>query len=310
MEKEDFLKRIRESKKSITLFIGAGINPPSVPRWNALLDTLLDKAIRRILSDFDYSETLSDIRDYMKNNFTVYERGNFISNGLGTDYMELLYDEIYNNLNYEQYEDSNSTLSQVAELCLNQRIQAVVTYNWDSYLEEKIMEEVEKRNFDWNVESLFGDKLKPIDKNCLPVYHVHGFIPWKTCSLDDLENNIVFGLDEYHKLFYQPSNWQLTTQLYFLQHNTCIFLGTSLNDMNMLRLLATSNHYSQNDDVYIIRSYIHEESNLLTTKTRQEIIRKHFEFLKINLVNIDVSYSDYSNIVNLIKELQGEIHNG
>jgi SIR2-like domain len=73
------------------------------------------------------------------------------------------------------------------------------------------------------------------DANEMPVYHVHGYLP-RTGPIDE-QSDLVFSEDAYHSQFIDPFSWSNLIQLNKLTQNTCLFIGISLTDPNMRRLL-------------------------------------------------------------------------
>jgi hypothetical protein len=51
------------------------------------------------------------------------------------------------------------------------------------------------------------------------------------------ENQIVFSEDSYHDQFVDPFSWSNLTQLNKFTQNTCLFIGLSMTDPNLRRLL-------------------------------------------------------------------------
>ena len=50
----------------------------------------------------------------------------------------------------------------------------------------------------------------------------------------------------------EPYTWQTTLQLDCLRHDICIYLGTSMTDMNMLRLAHHALRYGTHAQTYLI----------------------------------------------------------
>lgn len=100
----------------------------------------------------------------------------------------------------------------------------------------------------------------------LPVYHVHGFLPRQSRSVSSDSTEIVFSQEEYHAFTLEPFSWQVTTQLYFLRNYVCLFLGTSLRDMNMVRLASHAKAHGKRLSAYVLmaRSDVLRESDTNT----------------------------------------------
>lgn len=68
--------------------------------------------------------------------------------------------------------------------------------------------------------------------NILSIYHIHGYLPpFNEPFLSD-GNEIVLSMEEYYDNVRNVYSWQTATQLHFLCHFTCIFVGISLSDIN------------------------------------------------------------------------------
>jgi hypothetical protein len=81
------------------------------------------------------------------------------------------------------------------------------------------------------LEDFFPKKMK------VPVHHVHGVISDSTHGQYTGEE-IVLSMEEYFHNMAKPFSWQTTVQLNALIGGTCLFVGTSLTDINMLRMLT------------------------------------------------------------------------
>ena len=71
-------------------------------------------------------------------------------------------------------------------------------------------------------------------KNAIPVMHVHGLIHPTDKDFDD---SVVLSEEEYHRLYSDSYHWANVAQLYALTHTTCIFIGLSMTDPSLRRLL-------------------------------------------------------------------------
>lgn len=82
----------------------------------------------------------------------------------------------------------------------------------------------------------------PIYENnrCLPnekpIYHVHGYVPRNNY----IRSKPILSEKDYHELYKEAFHWTNVEQLHALNRNTCIFIGLSMQDPNLRRLLDIS----------------------------------------------------------------------
>jgi len=108
----------------------------------------------------------------------------------------------------------------------------ILTYNYDDYLESYL------DNLPLPYNELY-------DSNCvvdsrLSIYYVHGFLPnvrYKTHMLERHQQSVYLTEANYNELYNHPYSWQISSQLSFFRENTCLFIGCSLADPNIRRLL-------------------------------------------------------------------------
>jgi hypothetical protein len=110
-------------------------------------------------------------------------------------------------------------------------------------------------NYDNLVEGAFHTKyryklLKPVgrpqsresasDRRLIPVYHVHGYVRYRTSKSDGDEPkgpDIVIAEDDYFEKFYDPLGFGSYIAMSFLRRFPCLFIGCSMKDKNLRRFL-------------------------------------------------------------------------
>lgn len=108
----------------------------------------------------------------------------------------------------------------------------ILTYNFDNYLERHL----EMHGIKYNI--LFNEKGSIND--LISIYHVHGFLPEVKAKshIQDIHSKSIFLTEEnYNDLYNKPYSWQISSQLSFYRENQCLFVGCSLSDPNIRRLL-------------------------------------------------------------------------
>lgn len=239
-------------EKDLVLFLGAGLSKPyGMPTWNDLvLEILFDQTdVARRLKPIDLSSRralaawLVDYYGYdpiilarlVKNE--IRRQASRRHDALGdSDPHTLFLEKVREHLYPKQppVPREPTTLTAVANLIKRSSedsgVTAVVSFNYDDLLERQL-EGVEFRSI-WS-----GRRHR--DKR-LPILHPHGFLPRDG---DCKDCDIVFTEDDYHGLTTSIFHWALTAIVNFLRHNTVLFIGLSMLDPNLRRLLDASYVY-------------------------------------------------------------------
>jgi hypothetical protein len=134
-------------------------------------------------------------------------------------------------------------LAELAKLCTPLRtgakVHAAITYNFDDLLEAELDNESVRHC------TVFSGREYPTAEE-LPIYHAHGFVPRSIDRFDGLKEGILaFSEEGYHQLFRDPYHWTNVVQLQAFQQQTCVFIGLSMTDPNLRRLLE---YAAQRDD--------------------------------------------------------------
>jgi len=122
-------------------------------------------------------------------------------------------------------------------------VQGIVNYNFDDLLDEKLRRDKVKC-----VTVKSGHDKIPV--GYLPCYHVHGVLSSKSFfdrrgyQQQGSTGNFVFSEDEYHEEYSDPYKWSNMTQMSLLGKYTGLFIGLSMEDPNIRRLIdATHRQY-------------------------------------------------------------------
>ena len=231
-------------KGNLALFCGAGISlDAGIPTWNVLLKSLLNEAFKS--KEIKGIETILADVFQNKNNLPPIIIGKYLKNILGNDFLESVKTILYKNCTRK-----STTTDVIVELCRPKRdtrpLKAIITYNFDDIIELKL----QTNRIKYKSIHTEGERYA---ENELPIFHVHGFLPSKGKLPDNAD--IVFSEDAYHTQFIDPFSWSNLVQLNYLNTSTCLFLGISLTDPNMRRLIDVSKRKSGKDEInhYIIK---------------------------------------------------------
>jgi len=299
---------ISKTKRKIVLITGAGMNAGMIPGWDDLMSDLFKSTVLRYLGlrSCSYNDS-EEFSKWVKRKFSIYDQAYMIKNILKGQYLSLIHSNLYRDFTIQKLE-KKSTLKSIASLCLDERVEAVITYNWDSLLEIQYNILKDNNGIERGCCPIHGTHLFPSDTK-LPIYHVHGYIPWRSPYLTAYDAEIVFGLEEYNRSVLNGNSWHNTTQLHYLQTAICLFVGVSLRDSNMLRLLNTAQAYGDNKHVFFLCS---EESiraairKSHTDRAKIEIFNKYLSDLQVNLITVKKN----SEIAALLDGIKGVVNEG
>lgn len=315
-DNEILISKIRKEyvAGNLTLFCGAGISiKAGIPDWGILLKDLLSsmfekKAINNNLNSKS-QKRFTDI--YYKNTgLSSLIIGQYLKNGLGVDFLDHVRSALYKN-----NPKSSDLIDIIVELCRPQRerksLHSIVSFNFDDLIEVNLENEKIKHY------SIFKEGQRS-SSYAIPVYHVHGFLP-RNGKLTK-SHDIVFSEDAYHSQFIEPFSWSNLIQLNHLNQNSCLFVGTSLTDPNLRRLLDVSIRKNPDHDLrhFIFKkrlnyNEISTQMNFECSRSEASLFTENFikvtEILEeqdanklgLNIIWVD-DYSEIPTLLNLIME--------
>ena len=289
-------------KGDLSLFCGAGISfDAGVPTWNKLLKTLLKEI-------YSNNSLIPDIDIRLAN---IFQKQINVSPLILAQYLKILlgkkFKETVRNALYKNCNDKSPIVDEIVELIRPRRnrknIISVVNFNFDDLIEEKL------NNEKIEYKSIFaeGERFKETE---FPIFHPHGFLP-RNKRLT-IKNDIVFSEDAYHSQFIDPFSWGNLVQLNHLNNNTCLFIGISLTDPNMRRLLDVSirkNGKGEKNHYIIKKRYkitdLYSDSELADKRDEKVIpILENIEEQDANQLGFNVIWiNEHNEIPRLLKEI-------
>jgi len=227
------IRNIKKAYKdeNLVLVLGAGVSLEfGVPSWELLLQNLMVHTIEK-------ENKVSNILSKLFNE--IFEPNPLIAGRYLQDYFEknnssfesMVREVLYSHID----KDKNSKLlDEIVKICVapgkSPNLDSIVTYNFDDILEYRL----EKTGMDIPYKSVYGVGIE-IKNGELPIYHVHGFLPEKKKL--NKSNKITFGESNYHQQYTDIYSWNNIVQINKFRENTCLFIGSSLTDPNIRRLL-------------------------------------------------------------------------
>lgn len=273
------LKRAFETTR-VSLFIGAGVSMDAgFVSWKDLQKNVLnDKRNCSMiqLSDIQNEDGGSDIISgrYIKSILTDFDGW----------HSGKRFDGKIKKALYKKKPNPSKLIDAITQLAQHNNVESIISYNYDNLLEKDLTSKrIQNR-------AIFeGGRTTVFEK---PLYHIHGYAPQgrQHCS------KLVFSEEDYHDQYRNAFLWSNIEQLHALNRNTCIFIGLSMLDPNLRRLLDFS-----------INSYPTEVSAphyaFMPIKETTPDIKPHSEKVLLELgVNV-IWYNEYADLPDLLLQL-------
>jgi hypothetical protein len=246
----------RYNKRGIAVVLGAGVSSGcNLPDWPGLLSgmarlvfgndaTVVEELIHAgwslpsVASLLDMSRGDVGFRQLIRG--ALYEHFPFTAPAETKKQQRALVDYV---------NQHNGTMRAVASLCAikaggriipNQRIAALVNFNLDSVLRSYSRAKYRE----WLFRTVESAKISA-SRNRIPIYHMHGLVPFYTTKSEETSapEQLVMTEQQYFDFFNRPNSVFNYTFLYLLREYNCLFIGMSMRDDNIRRLL----HYSTSE---------------------------------------------------------------
>lgn len=285
------LKKIfsNSAEKKPVLQLGAGVSTAyGLPNWNDLILSILGD---KDCLNFTPKNGSLNIKDEFKE--LLYSMGadqwisfatQLISEKKSKGNLETIIKSILYSSSIDIKKDT-LLLKIVKKWLLENKVSGVVSYNYDDILERILLYFRHPYNVFSDVNSAQIKQNQYFSDEELNIYHVHGFLPSQQS-----DDKVVMDEKSYFDQFSNPFNWQNLVLLNSLINYNNVFLGISLSDTNMRRvlnqakLLGGKKHYLiARKEVYMSNSKI----DSLKTMAINSIKSKYLESLNIDLILID-----------------------
>jgi len=242
-------QRLRSAyrKRGIVLAVGAGLSVDSgIPPWECLLDQLAahvpsgPQALAHLRS-LAYSlaaqasaleQLYRSRREFLEQlRLTLYSQSPLRVFTLRYGPYQRLVDQVI---------ASNLTLKSVAAFCVskaargfqpNPQVRHIISLNLDDLLEAYV-----GRRYGADLVRPIDDPGMVLPGRCTGVYHVHGHVPFAGTRPD----HVVLTEQDYFDFFGEPLGAFTYTVLFLLREYPCLFIGLSMRDDNLRRLLYYS----------------------------------------------------------------------
>jgi hypothetical protein len=246
------LLRAAYSSRGLVLVLGAGVSKASrFPDWTSLLAGVAEDCGERGLVDEIHAGAIPLPVAASVLEKRIGDRSNFVEAVRSVLYRGLPEDvRSGDRTALVKYVMKNTTMSAVASMCAdstpgkkhpyrrNRRIHAIVTFNLDGLLQKYVRARYERRLLRTIERASAGAKRRRIN-----LYHMHGYLRFDAKKGDprkEAPDAVVLTEQDYFDFFNNPTSMFNYTFLYLLRERPCLFIGLSMEDGNLRRLLHLS----------------------------------------------------------------------
>lgn len=300
-ERADIIKKAQEiiAQDNNVLFLGAGVSMSAkMPSWKDLLKGLMGevKQLKSTTLEAFKELSLHVLEECGDSNLIM---GRYLQTAISLYDDKAVFSKLIQKYLYNT-EHTSPLLKNLATIIKQRKVSEVITYNFDNLLEQNLSDLKMKDSIDYTAISKDAE-IK--GHNTLPIYHVHGIIP-KEGPVD----TVVFSEEEYHKRYSTAYHWSNVEQLHALSRMHCFFVGLSMTDPNLRRLLDVAkemnksngiNHYAflqrKKLESYCISDvnktcrYVHVSGSLIDTTKQKEIYDLNYSVIESIFFDLGVN---------------------
>ena len=221
--------------EKISLFLGAGVSmSANLLSWDDLISQL---SVYRFKDENTFHEIdgeLSELVQLEKANrecSSIMQTRSIKQNVEPKRYIELLQKSLYHDAH--KINIDNALFDGIVGLIRNKNkilIKNIITFNFDDLIEKRL----QKESISYFEYTDLNSKQSVSE---VSICHVHGLLASESEPDEINIDDIIFSEEQYHKVYNDPYHWSNIKQVVSLKENTCLFIGCSLTDPNMRRIL-------------------------------------------------------------------------
>lgn len=305
------------SQNNTVLFLGAGVSKSAgMPSWNELLKGLMNEV--KILKDDSLKAfTELDSHIYFECGDSNLVMARYLETAIQLSNKKADFTQLIKKYLYSK-EHKSDLLTDLALIIKFRKVDEVITYNFDDILEQALVDNGLKESVHFTP---IARDAEVADHNNLPIYHVHGIIP----EHGDVADKVVFSEDVYHDRYRNSFHWSNIEQLHALARKHCFFVGLSMQDPNLRRLLDISrkmnatdkpSHYAflprTKQEAYCLNEksckFVQTSQSLIDKKKQKDIYDINYTVLENIYRQLGVNviwYESYDEIPGLIEQIFG-----
>lgn len=276
----------------VTLFLGAGVGcSAGLPKWEDLLKNLFDYAHSKSRSTFNSSQYKDLYNECADSSIITGRLIQQIYRDANLNLKNAIYSILYKNNQFR-----SPLINIICELVMSpNRVNSIITYNYDNLIETALNEHYKHPTYS------VCDNEPP--QSAFPVIHVHGLIDYQNGA----KSTIVLSETEYHDIYRRSYHWSNVEQLHALQRTSCFFIGLSMNDPNLRRLLdivqGEAGSRTNNRGTMKHFAYIKSDEVGSRLSSNQQEFRKNFENILADLGVYVIWYDTFEDLPLELKKL-------
>ena len=280
--------------ENCSFVLGAGVSiDAKLPSWETLLKRIIKNAQQKkqlLLGENDYNALLKDCGS---SSIILGRLACTLFDDDSDEFVKAIKQALYQGKKFNPGNLATSICKLIKYKYNKQSLTSVITYNYDDLIEEGLRREK------LILAPVFGNQQPG---TFIPVYHVHGYLPQE----GDVPSNIVLSEREYHDIYKKAYDWSNVEQLHAMQRSVCFFIGLSMTDPNLRRLLDIANDNQSNNPSLDISHFAFlnkaETAKGLTGKKAEEFCDKIEDMLRGLGVAV-VWYKDYPDLPKLLDSM-------
>lgn len=247
-------------KDRLSIFLGAGISVScGLPDWDNLLN-ILKSVIESNGVSLCQNEDIADVaRELLDDRFNAVIADCLYGYGLH--------------------------VSESALAVAHSGVKSIVCFNFDDVLEEIFQTESIKHNIVLN-----GAKFN-LNNDYTTIFHPHGYLGRFDSESEQKAAKIILSKSDYDDLYLEHYCLTNLIQLSMLMTKTVLFIGMSMTDPNIIRLLKEARNIGVWNWHYALMKSVSDEYTLIETQ-------------RLRSIGVDpIWYKEYSDIPVILKQL-------
>ena len=275
--------------RRLTLVLGAGVSVSSgLPTWRELLNDLLASYVQRTYAGTLDAAARRKVRETLGSEFqnvSPIQAAEFIQSRMSSsEFVDMVKASLYRHAAVGGKPDQ--LLDAIVALC--DGLHGIVSFNFDDILEDAL-----SRNGIEFTAVTEGRDLGGI--RGLPIYHPHGYLP----RAGQGSSTLVFAESQYHTQYAESFNWTNIVVQRLLLESTCLFVGTSLSDPNLRRMIDLAHRQNTSHHHYYVTVNARQPEGFLRDAV-SEILQASYEAMGLVPVWLD-AYDEVPHLLSTVR---------